>query len=433
MPSTDVRVQHTRAAFTEVRLDPPFVISGRSMTSYTLAMVEATVTNRAGGTATGTGYSVLSVPWAWPSTTVDLDRRDTAMRRCVQGFAAHAEELGPDDPVQLWRNLESVVPSVARAAAEQVDGVPEMPRLAATLALGAVDNAIHDAWSRAASRPAFSMYNREFLSQDLRWLDPALTGRYPGDFHEQPRQALPVQHVVGVGDPVEAGDAAQRPLRDWLRADGVRHLKVKVRGADPREDAERLMRIAAVADDEVGEYHLAVDPNEAYDDAATTAELLARVREIAPPVAARLRYFEQPTPRGLDLEPDVIAGTAVPVIIDEGYTDHRQLPHLRAAGWSGVAIKASKGQSSALVTHSYARAHDLFVTVQDLTCVENAFAHSARLVAGLPLSSSHLEYNSRQYVPDANAGIRAHHPDLVTVTDGHVRHPLRAVPGLVQV
>ncbi|MBZ2199547.1 enolase C-terminal domain-like protein [Occultella gossypii] len=437
--STDVVVREAHATFDRVRLDPPFVISGRSLTSYTLAEVEVVVSDRAGRTATGRGHSVLSVPWAWPSATLDPNVRDAVMRSCVAAFASRAEGLGPADPIQIWRQLEAARTAVVAA----VDGAGELPGLAAALALGAVDNAVHDAWSRAAGRPAFSMYHEEFLAEDLGWLDPALRGRYPGDFHGEPRRQLPVQHVVGVGDPLESGDRStagdpsraggEPSLRDWLRAEGIRHLKVKVGGLDPLEDAARIARVAAVAQSEVGEYTLAVDPNEGYPDAATTVLLAVELRRTAPWAAARLGYVEQPTPRALVPGRDAFSGVGVPVVIDEGYSDPGRLARLRADGWSGVVIKASKGQSSALVTHAYARAHDLFVTVQDLTCVAGAFAHSARLVTGLPLSSPHLEYNSRQYAPAGNRALGASHPALTRVAAGAVRHPLLDRPGLTQV
>ncbi len=426
-------MREAHATFERVRLDPPFVISGRSLTSYTLAEVEVVVSDRAGRTATGRGHSVLSVPWAWPSATLEPNVRDAVMRSCVAAFASRAEGLGPADPIQIWRQLEAARTAVVAA----VDGAGELPGLAAALALGAVDNAVHDAWSRAAGRPAFSMYHEECLAEDMGWLDPALRGRYPSDFHAEPRRQLPVQHVVGVGDPLEGGDplevGGERSLRDWLRAEGIRHLKVKVSGLDPLEDAARIARVAAVAQDEVGEYTLAVDPNEGYPDAATTVQVAVELRRTEPRAAARLGYFEQPTPRTLVPGRDAFSGVGVPVIIDEGYSDPGQLAQLRADGWSGVVIKASKGQSSALVTHAYARAHGLFVTVQDLTCVAGAFAHSARLVAGLPLSSPHLEYNSRQYAPAGNRCLGDIHPALTRVAAGAVRHPLLDRPGLTQV
>src|SRR5699024_4988253 len=153
---------------------------------------------------------------------------------------------GPADPIELWRGLYGELDDrLARLASRYA--VAQVPRLAGLLPLGAVDSAVHDAWATAAGRPASTMYDAAHLGRDLSWARPALAGRYPGEFlTSSRRRSLPVQHVVGVTDPLtpdEAG-AGARPLTDWLRAEGVRYLKVKVSGQEPEQDARRVVDIA---------------------------------------------------------------------------------------------------------------------------------------------------------------------------------------------
>lgn len=412
MPDTDIALREVTVEFRRVDLDQPFSISGRSISWFTLALVDVSVTNRRGGSARGRGATILSVPWSWPESELDVEGRDAQMRRLTQQYAASAVAGDPADPIAIWRRLRSTTPAT-------------MPPLAAGLCLGAVDNALHDAWARAANRPAHELYTRHHLAEDLGYLDETLAGRYPGDFLVPPRRRLPVQHVVGVADPVRPGTGAERSLEEWLARDGVRHLKTKVRGIDPVADAQRIAEVYRTASGRAGVVSLAVDPNEGYREPAALGEMLDRLRAVSPDAFAAVSYLEQPFPRaGRHTREDIRRNArGKPVLVDESLDDPRQLPELAAAGWSGAVVKAAKGQSAALLAYSYARARGLFVTVQDLTAVDAALAHSARLASVLSLSAPHFEYNSRQYAPRANRDLATRHPGLVTVRNGSIELP----------
>lgn len=432
--ATDVTVVAAAVRFRTVTLDHPFVISGRPIDAFTVAEVDATVTDTRGRTATGTGATVLSVPWAWPESGLDPAGRDAALRALTEEIAAAAVGLGPGDPLELWHELDAGLADRLRPTGER----PAVPPLAGQLALGAVDNAVHDAWARAAGLPAAVMYGPDHLGRDLARLDASLAGHFPGAHLVGPAAHLPVQHVVGLGDPLADDDAAAgggRPLTAWLASDGIRSLKVKVTGADPVEDARRVAAVHTAAVSAVGQVEISLDPNEGYEQPDAALEMLDALATDAPAAALALTYLEQPVPR--DAEPDPAAvrrlTARVPALLDEGFTDVAALPHLREQGWSGVVVKAAKGQSPALIAHTYAQVHGLALTVQDLTTVGLALAHSARLAASLRRTWDHLEYNSRQYAPGANAALAGQVPDLVTVRDGHVRPPHDRVPGLYQV
>ena len=57
-----------------------------------------------------------------------------------------------------------------------------------------------------------------------------------------------------------------------------------------------------------------------------------------------------------------------PVVIDESLTDFETFQLAREQGYSGVALKACKGQSQALLMGAAAIEYDMFLAVQDLTC-----------------------------------------------------------------
>ncbi len=56
------------------------------------------------------------------------------------------------------------------------------------------------------------------------------------------------------------------------------------------------------------------------------------------------------------------------VVIDESLVDFRSLLRARELGYSGVALKACKGQSNALLMAAAAQEFGMFPCVQDLTC-----------------------------------------------------------------
>ncbi|SEE86758.1 enolase C-terminal domain-like protein [Ruania alba] len=422
MAGTDIRVLDATVAYRDVKLESPLTISGGSITHFTVAEVDVEVVNRSGARGTGHGESVLSVPWAWPGSALSVGERDAVLRGFVRHYAQHAARLDPADPIAIWGHLATSTED-SRAALQAV-AHERVPELGIALALGAVDNALHDAWGNAAGQNVFEMYTADHLADDLR--AHGLPGCYPGDGVEpSPRQSLPVQHVVGISDPLTsaaAGDGSTA-LADWMVQEGVDRLKVKVAGADPAVDAQRISDIYRIARSHGFSPQLAVDPNEGYPDAIVAGTMLDELSASDPEAAATVQYLEQPISRSVVVDPDQMRylSEQVPTIMDEGFTSLARLPQLRAEGWSGVVIKASKGQTPAVIAAAVARHLGLFVTVQDLTATGGAYLHSARIASVLRVSVPQLEYNSRQYAPADNDGLRRMLPKLAHVKDGQVR------------
>jgi L-alanine-DL-glutamate epimerase-like enolase superfamily enzyme len=300
--------------------------------------------------------------------------------------------------------------------------------LALDLALGAVDNAIHDVWARAAGRPALDLYDAEHVNSDAgEWLGSRFVGVWPGHGRAAPRTRLPVQHVVGVSDPIVASatdsdGVVGRSLDEWVRRERFESVKIKLAGANPGADAARVAEISQLMARYSQSFELALDPNEGYADVAEVADFLDSMRATAPDAMKRVTYLEQPISREQVPDRDAMAAVRehVPVIIDEGLAELRQLAELEDEGWSGLVVKAAKGQSFAVLCQTFASRSGMFLAVQDLTATDVALEHSARLAAALPVSSLGFEYNSRQYAPSANAELARRRGDLVTVTDGVV-------------
>ena len=375
----DVQVLAAETEFRPVPFGHPLVLSSGTITALTEARVRVVVRNRAGVEAEGLGSVLLSHVWAGSA--------DAPMRAAVRALADAAVGSAPGDPLQLGVQLLALVRSRGVSSG--------IPPLAAAVALAPVDQAVHDAWAKAVGASAYQLYRAPYLNADLgHYLGADFAGRWPGEWLARvPRSTLEVQYVLGLADPIEA-------------AEGYRWVKVKLAG-DAAADVARVREVGRLG------ARISLDPNEGYTSAGELAKLLG---------AVDADYIEQPTPRDA-LGPGVGTGgrAAIPALVDEGLPDPQGLDGL--AGWDGVVVKTCRGQTSALLTYSWARHRGRYVVQQDLTHVGAALAHAAALAARCEYSVPAFECNSLQYAPDGNRELALAVPGLVTVVDGAVSVP----------
>jgi hypothetical protein len=131
---------------------------------------------------------------------------------------------------------------------------------------------------------------------------------------------------------------------------------------------------------------------------------------------------EQPTHRDLKKHPENKmhkAAAIKPVVIDESLIDLESLELARDQGYSGVALKACKGQTEALLMGAAAQKYNMFLCVQDLSCPGYSFLHSASIAARIPTIAA-IEGNSRQYCPAGNRTWGEIFPSMFHITDGTV-------------
>ena len=123
----------------------------------------------------------------------------------------------------------------------------------------------------------------------------------------QPARTLHARHTVGLVDPItradltsatRVGDGLPETLEEVISAYGNRYFKLKV-GGDVNADLARLDAIAGVLDRSRQPYHVTLDGNEQYRDAAGILELwerMARTPSLRRLVASTL-FIEQPITR----------------------------------------------------------------------------------------------------------------------------------------
>ena len=239
-------------------------------------------------------------------------------------------------------------------------------------------------------------------------------------------------HSVGGADPLLAadiikpvGDGLPETLPEWIRFNGLHHIKIKLQGDELNWDIERVVGIDRIAQETRPEidWRYCVDFNERCPNVEYLLEFLRKVKEKTPKGFNRIEYIEQPTAR--DLKADRAnriheAAKLRPVVIDESLTDLETLLLARELGYTGVALKACKGQSQAMLMAAAGQKYKMFLCVQDLTCPGASLIHSAGIAAHVP-GVSGIEANSRQYLPAANARWAKTHPGVFVIKNGSLR------------
>lgn len=415
----------------------PLKFGGRIVQGVELLNVWIRVRNPAGEEAIGLGSMPLGNVWAWPSSAVSTEASAAAIRDLTATITRAAEALTdfahPLDHVHtLSGNYRALA---AEACATHAMG-ESMPALAVLLAASPVDAALHDAFGKVNRINAFNGLSQEFVHDDLSYyLNAEFSGEYLDRYTKRElTPKMPLYHLVGALDPITPADVAQpigdglpESLAPWIQYNGLTHLKIKLNGDDLAWDVERVVAVEATAAQAqqargCDTWHYSLDFNEKCANVGYVLEFLHKVGERAPSALDRVQYIEQPTHRDLKAHPHNRMHEAArikPVVIDESLVDFESLCLAREQGYSGVALKACKGHSEALLMGAAAQKFGMFLCVQDLTCPGASFLHSAELAARIPGVAA-IEGNGRQYCPKGNDHWRERFPSMFQITDGSV-------------
>jgi L-alanine-DL-glutamate epimerase-like enolase superfamily enzyme len=224
------------------------------------------------------------------------------------------------------------------------------------------------------------------------------------------------------------GDRLPETLEEWIPYNGVTAIKIKLNGADLAWDVDRVAaidRVTTTAQARRGftGWVYSLDFNERCPNVQYVLDFERQLKGKAASAFERVQYIEQPTARDLAANRQSTMFEAAklrPVVIDESLTGLDTLLLAREMGYTGVALKACKGQSGSLLMAAAAQKYRMFRCVQDLTCPGAALVHSVGIAAHVPGTSA-LEANARQYVPAANAGWEKKFPGIFLVSDGWMR------------
>ncbi len=445
--SSDIRVKNIRVSYEDFPYRTPYEFGGRSVDKVTLLDVHCTVETVAGRVGHGFGSMTMGNEWAFPSKTLSYDTTLNAMKRLAERISritANYNESG--HPIDINFVLE---PEYLRAATEITNEMhldQPFPKLCTLVTASPFDAAIHDAFGKVHGLSCYQTYGPEFMSMDLsHYLAPEFKSRYPSQYLLRiPKPWVWCNHSVGASDPIEASDVKKRlndglpqTLADWIVADGLTHLKIKLDGNNLERDITRVLQIDRVTTEVeerrgIRDWYYTMDFNEQCPDVDYLMEFIRKVKEKSPGGYNRILYLEQPGSRDLVANPSQLlfeASKLKPVVMDEALTGFRALLRGRKIGYTGVALKACKGQSQSVLINAAAQEFKMYMTAQDLTCPGASLIQSAGIAAHVALIDT-LESNGREYVPAANKPWLKKFPGLFDVRDGKLHTSNLGGPGL---
>jgi len=442
----DVSPVGAQLYFLPVETRVPLKFGPETLTSVTCARVCLRVQDRQGRIAEGWGETPLSVQWVWPSQLSYRERHSMLQefsRMLVQAWAGfstwgHPLEIGYTFQKKVLPGLLNQVNN-ARADKEP------MPWLAALVCCSAFDIALHDAYGILNGLPVYETYQPPYMNQDLAaYLQPgdgsgvSFQGRFPVDYLQYPPPVLlPAWHLVGGLDPLEADElSGSEPqdgypvlLRDWITRDGLKCLKVKLRGNDPVWDYTRLIHVGQIAL-ETGVDWLTADFNCTVTDPEYVNVILDSLLHEHPRLYGMLLYVEQPFPYDLERNRIDVHSVAArkPLFMDESAHDWELVRLGQSLGWSGVALKTCKTQTGALLSLCWAKAHGMTLMVQDLTNPMLAQIPHVQLAAHAGTIMG-VESNAMQFYPQASHAEAAVHPGLYQRRNGRLDRSTLSGPG----
>jgi L-alanine-DL-glutamate epimerase-like enolase superfamily enzyme len=431
MKSTDIRIDDVSFTFEDFRYRTPIKFGGVALDRVTNLNVECAVSTRAGKRAQGFGSMPLGNVWSFPSKTLTQEQTLAAMKMLVERIATltrDCKEVG--HPIDITWTLEH---EYAKAAA-QIELADKIPVLCTLVCASSFDAALHDAFGKVHDLNCYHTYGPDFMNHELGHY---LGGDFKGETLDQylrksPQPKMPLYHLIGALDPLEdndivtrIGDGLPETLGEWIRHDGLTHLKIKLNGDNLAWDVERVVRVDQISTQTqhergVSKWYYSLDFNEKCPNVAYLLEFLKQVMEQRPLGFERIQYIEQPTARDLKANRQNVmheASKLRPVVIDESLIDQESLHIACDMGYTGAAFKACKGQTQTLLLAAAAQKLGMFLCVQDLTCPGASLIHSAGLAAHIPGVAA-IESNARQYVPAANKPWEERFPGIFRITDG---------------
>jgi L-alanine-DL-glutamate epimerase-like enolase superfamily enzyme len=435
--STDIRIKDVRTETERIAYRCPIKFGGRVVTDAVLANVTVDVQTQGGRRGSGFGSMPMGNVWAWPSNALAPPQTLEAMLDFVELFTlAVRKYAGCGHPLDMTRELAAEHSAIASQVQAKLGLDEAMPELAELVAASPFEAAIHDAYGKTLGANSYNLLGPELVHRDLaHYLTPEFAGEYLDQYTlRQPKPKMPLYHLVGALDPLVDSDINQRlndglpeTLGEWIVMDGLTHLKIKLNGDDLPWDVQRVVgveRVAVEAQASVGQatWHYSLDFNEKCAGVDYLLDFLRQLTERSPAALARVQYIEQPTHRDLEKHPENKmhkAAAIKPVVIDESLIDLESLQLAREQGYSGVALKACKGHTEALLMGAAAQKYGMFLCVQDLSCPGYSFLHSASLAARIPTIAA-IEGNSRQYCPAGNRTWGELYPSMFHITDGTV-------------
>ncbi len=364
MKPTHIRVAAMFHSFEDFSYRSPIKFGGVALDRVTLLNIACSVSNPDGRTACGFGSMPLGNVWSFPSRRLGYDDTLKAMKTLaerIEDILRRCDLWG--HPITLAHQLEPQYEKLAGEVTRELNLSEPIPRLCTMVVASAFDAAVHDAYGKLHGRNCYHTYGADFLDHDLGYF---LGDEFAGETLEQyisrePVPRLPLYHLIGALDPLTAadvtrpiGDGLPETLPEWIRQDGLTHLKIKLNGDDLAWDVERVVTVDRVAEETqrqrgVSRWHYSLDFNERCGSVGYLLEFLGKLRERTPDGFERIAYIEQPTARDLKADRGNVMHEAAklrPVVIDESLVDLESLRLAREMGYTARRSRRARGRAN---------------------------------------------------------------------------------------
>ncbi|MCC7045675.1 MAG: mandelate racemase [Alphaproteobacteria bacterium] len=402
-------------------------------------MIRATIGLEDGRTATGVAAETLAAKWFDKNLAISDEQNLDQLRQALDIAIGLYTARGMSTAFGLF--ADTYQDQIARGAALGLNP------LVASYGPALLDRAIIDALGKAQEKSFAAMIRANLPGMAVTGLTSDLAGFDLGGFLAglAPGATIDVRHTVGLVDPIAAADQPREhrvndglpeTLEEVARFHRGRYYKLKV-GGDVKADLDRLGRIAAVLDREIGQYQATLDGNEQYEDVEGIAELWRRMEE-APNLkrlAASILFIEQPIKRAVALSRpvDVLAKRKA-LEIDESDGELGSFPAALSLGYAGVSSKNCKGFYKSLLNaarvaklNAQAGSTRYFMSAEDLTTWAGVSVQQDLALVSL-IGLTHVERNGHHFIdgmtfaPESEQrSVLAAHPDLYRRDGGPVR------------
>ena len=423
-----VRISGIDFAVSDCRTRLPFRFGINTMTWAPTLTARVHLETEAGP---ATGYSAdLCVPkWFEKDPTRSLQDDVEGLMESARLAATAARSDRSETVFDLWW----------RCYCERVHTQPSEAgdRLVRGFGVALVERAVMDACCRAAGLSFFAALESDLFGFRPGVVHPELADwRLSDSLDPLPFSDVELRHTIGLVDPLRDSDIAPdmrlddglpESLEDDIHRYGLRWFKLKLSG-DRDADMDRCLALSAILQESVGEKaRLTVDGNEQFEDLLTLRRFLEDLdaQPAGRTVLRALQYIEQPLPRAISLEIGIAPSLAAlseiaPVIIDEADHGVSAFPRALEMGYGGISIKNCKGVFRSLLNRGLCERYDGFQSAEDLTNL-GVLALQQDLATVAALGASHVERNGHHYfhgldhLPpiEAEGALRAH-PDLWT-------------------
>jgi len=436
--ATDARIEEVEFSYADYLYRAPYKFGGKEVDRVTMLNVHCRISAKNGGTANGFAAMPLGNVWAFPAPDIPYETTLAAMKSLAAKIARLTKDYREyEHPLDANRALEPEYLKAADEVTREMKLRRPVPKLCTLVTASPFDAAIHDAYGRLHGRNSFETAGREFVHFDLSHY---LNGEFRGEYLDPyilraPAPRIRMYHSVGASDPLTAGDV-KKPIHDglpetleeWIPYSGVTAIKIKLNGNDLGWDVDRVAEIdrvttAAQRKRSFSGWIYSLDFNERCPNVEYLLAFERQLKGKAPAAFPLVQYIEQPTQRDLAANPKNTMFEAAklrPVVIDESLTGLDALLLARQMGYTGVALKACKGQSQSLLLAAAAQKYKMFRCVQDLTCPGAALVQSVGIACHVPGVNA-VEANAREYVPSANRGWEKAFPGIFDVRDGYLK------------